>query len=418
MNELVYWIWLSLSTAVGSKSFKLLIERYKSPKAIYECDSSEIARVISSSSKDYKTLLNKELTRAQQIYEFCTTRGVGILTYSDENYPELLREISNPPVLLYYRGKLPDFNKSTLVSVVGTRRLSEYGREYAYKISYDLATSGAIIVSGMAKGVDGVALAGAISAGKPTVAVIGSGIDVCYPDCHLRLAREIVKDGCVITEFPPKTKPDKPNFPKRNRIISALSLATVVIEGDEKSGALITARCAKEQGRAVYALPGNVNNKLSIASSLLIKSGANLLMSADDIVLDFDKQYPGRLNPFLLTTEPRVDMFSSLRRLEISCVTPSDNIFSTFKRKVGKKKETSFEKEKAVKSVKRDNSEAISQLTPTLKSLYSKIPLGEEISVDSLVDSEHPLRNVMSGLLSLEISGLISMIPGDKVKRN
>ena len=148
--------------------------------------------------------------------------------------------------------------------------------EKAFNIGYDLATAGATVVSGMAMGIDGVAMAGALSAGGKTVAVIGSGIDVCYPESHLTLAREVVKCGCVITEFAPGTKPSRYNFPKRNRIISGLSSATLVIEGKEKSGALITARHAMQQERPVYAFPGNVGNKNSELSLLLIKNSSHI----------------------------------------------------------------------------------------------------------------------------------------------
>ena len=185
----------------------------------------------------------------------------------------------------------------------------------------------------MAIGIDGVALAGALSEGKSTVAVIGSGIDVCYPLCHKRLAREIVKRGCVITEYAPGTRPYKNNFPTRNRIVSGLANVVLVMEGAEKSGSLITAGYAKEQGKAVYAFPGNVGNVGSEATNLLIKNGAKLLTAADDIVRDFEKQSLGKLNPFRLTEKSGVDMHSALSELEVSCVAVDDSIFKSSRRR-------------------------------------------------------------------------------------
>ena len=149
-------------------------------------------------------------------------------------------------MLLYYRGKLPDFNTGTRIGIVGSREVSDIGRKSAFNLGYDLAKSGATIVSGMARGIDGVAFAGALAAGGRCIAVIGSGIDVCYPNSHLTLAREIVKEGCIFTEYPPATKPLRYNFPKRNRIISALSSSLAVVQAGRKSGALITAKYAKE----------------------------------------------------------------------------------------------------------------------------------------------------------------------------
>jgi DNA protecting protein DprA len=314
---------------------------------------------------------------------------------------------------------LPDFNSEFFVSVVGTRRLTDYGRKNTFAVAADLAVAGAIVVSGMAIGIDGVAHAGALSAEKPTVAVIGSGIDVCYPPQHKRLAREIVKDGCVMTEYEPGRRPDKRNFPIRNRIISALSSATLLMEGSERSGALITARHAKEQGRAVYAFPGNVGNSSSVASNLLIKNGAKLFTSADDIVRDFEFKSGGKLNPFMLATASNRDIAVVLRELEVACVTPSDKIFKAPR---AKKKEVSASAEYTTQPKEAEANDAESKVASsfdkTTLALYKKIPLDCECTVDELVDEEHSLRSVMGGLLKLEVAKFVTMLPGDRVKRN
>ena len=326
VDERIYWIWLSCACTPGSTTFKKLLSKYGSAYEIYELDSERLASLITSRSKDLPNLADKSLERATEIFEYCVSKNIGIVTYGDREYPSILKDIPTPPVLLYYRGKLPDFDREFAVSVVGTRLLSDYGRRNAFTISYDLARSGALIVSGMAIGIDGVAHAGALAAGKPTVAVIGSGIDVLYPNAHGRLAREIVKLGCVLTEFAPGTRPEKFNFPVRNRIISGLSSATLVIEGKERSGALLTARHAREQDRAVYALPGNVGNPNSQLSNLLIRNGAILCTAADDIVRDFEIKSKGRLNPHKLAENAPVNMNEVLSYLKIACVVPSDGI--------------------------------------------------------------------------------------------
>ena len=273
MDNTVYWIWLSLACTPGTATFPRLIEKLGNAKNIYDADVKSITRCIDPRSSDRNKLIDKSLDRANEIFEFCSTKGVGILTYEDVRYPSNLKKIKSPPVLLYYRGILPDFNNGFYVSMVGTRSISDYGRKNAFKISYDLASVGATIVSGMAMGIDGICHAAALEAGKTTVAVLGSGIDVCYPAPHLSLARSIVKQGCIVTEFPPHTPPAKNNFPVRNRIISGLSILTVVIEGKERSGARITASYASEQGRDVYALPGNIGSENSEITSLLLKNG-------------------------------------------------------------------------------------------------------------------------------------------------
>ena len=263
MKDTVVWIWLSLSVTPGSETFHKLIDKFGSAEDIYAADEADLISCIGSKSRDLESLCSKDVSKAEEIAEFCEKKNVGILTYSDDKFPKLLREIDTPPVLLYYRGILPDFNSECLVSIVRTRRLSDYGRRNAFAIGYDLATSGAVVVSGMAVGIDGVSHAGSLSAGGINVAFLGSGIDVCYPETHKRLAREIVKTGCVMTEYAPGTKPEKYNFPVRNRLIAGISAATVVVEGRERSGAIITARYAKKFGKTVYALPGNVDNKTS-----------------------------------------------------------------------------------------------------------------------------------------------------------
>jgi DNA processing protein len=337
------------------------------------------------------------------------------MTYAEDVYPDSLRAINDPPVLLYYRGHLPDFKNEFYVSGVGTRRLSDYGRKNAFRIGYDLARAGAIFVSGMAEGIDGVAMAGALAAGGKTVAVIGTGIDTCYPECHITLAREIVKQGCVLTEYAPGTKVYKSNFPKRNRIISGLSSATIVFEGPERSGALITARCAREQGRAVYALPGNVGSKNSYAPNLLIKEGAKICTRAEDILNDFTDKYPSRINIFNLKDRLDVDMMNILHDLRVSATCPDDDIFSIPRDFTKKKSIFSKPVEKVVEETV--SKEPDDSFDKGALALYKRIPSDGSCSIESLVNDDMPLRIVMRHLLKLEVGGFIVMLPGESVAR-
>jgi predicted Rossmann fold nucleotide-binding protein DprA/Smf involved in DNA uptake len=277
----------------------------------------------------------------------------------------------------------------------------------------------------MAIGIDGVALAGALSSGGVTVAVIGSGIDVCYPEEHKRLAREIVKQGCVLTEYAPGTKPLGNNFPRRNRLVSGLCCATVVIEGKIRSGALITARCAKEQGRLLYALPGNVDVKTSEVTNLLIKSGAKLITDASDIITDLEARYTGLINPFSVAKDRTALDFDWLRRLEVSCVTPSDGIF-TPSRNRGKKDSPGAQgtsapndkEEKAAFEPKPKLSLEELGLDGDMLKVYSKIPEGAECFAEDLPDAELDMKKIMRILLKLEMGRFIKLLPGGKVKRN
>ena len=417
MEPMIYWIWLSLACTPGSPTFGKLIKEYEDAKEIYQADGKRIASIIGYRTSDRTSLEDKSLERAEEIYRFCLKHGVGIVTYDDERFPSSLRRISDPPVLLYFRGRLPDFDKLFTVAAVGTRSLSDYGRKNAFRISYDLAKAGATVVSGMALGIDGVAMAGALAADGITVAVIGSGIDICYPPQHLRLAREIVKHGCVLTEYAPGTKPTKYSFPKRNRLISGLSAATLVFEGAEKSGALITARYAKEQGRSVYALPGNVGSENSQLSNLLIKNGASICTKAEDLLGDFTEKYPGVINTFHLKQRMEVDMMATLREYEVSAICPNDDIFDV--------PNPWKKREKSTRAEAWDHSDTLikEQVSPPAdfdkKALmvYKRIPLGESCSLESLVDEETDLREVMRYLLMLEVGGFVRMLPGEMVTR-
>ncbi len=432
MERLIYDIWLSLAVTPDTETFARLLGEFKDSESIYNADEARILALTDARSSDRQRLLSKDLTRAREVFEFCQSRGVGIVTYFDEKFPERLKSIPTPPVLLYYRGRLPDFDKCFCTAVVGTRRLSGYGRKNAYSVSYDLAKAGAVVVSGMATGIDGVALAGALAAGGTTVAVLGSGIDVCYPKQHKPLAREIVKNGCVFTEYAPGTRPEQFNFPRRNRIISGLCEASLIIEGVERSGAIHTARHAANQGRPVYALPGNVDNKNSQVCNLLLKNGAKAFTCADDIIRDFCDKHPGIINPFALTLDARVKMEDALRKYQVSAVAPEDDIFTA-------KPKRKAREDKAPASDARVTNQRRAHQTPatpeavteqggeerspvgfderTLK-IYKRIPMTGSCLIESLVDSEFTLRDVMKALLKLEMGRFVKMLPGERIARN
>ncbi len=419
MNELIYWIWLSGATTPGTPTFKKLIEAYPGAKEIYEADIYEISKYIGSRTSDRSALKDKDLTRAVEIFNYCVKYDIGILAYSDERFPVSLREIPTPPVLLYYRGKLPDFNKCFSLAIVGTRSLSDYGRRAAFVSSYEMSRAGALIVSGMAMGIDGVAHAGALAADGVTVAVIGCGINICFPEGHKTLAREIVKGGCVLSEFAPGTPPSRTTFPKRNRIISGLCAATLVIEGRERSGSLITARHAREQGRAVYALPGNVGSKNSEATNLLIKNGAKLFTSSDDIINDFEDVYRGALNRFLLPEEVNIDIKGELSKYKVIAVAPSDDIFTPPKQqKKAKKSEPSVEEASSPLNEERGAFiEPPTNFDKKALEIYKKIPQNDSCLIEELVDNDTSMRVVMQSLLKLEMGHFIEMCPGERVKR-
>ncbi len=219
----------------------------------------------------------------QRVWDDIQAQGIQVLTWEDPAYPERLQSISQPPPVLYVRGTLLS-DDAWAVAVVGTRRVTRYGRQVAEEIATGLARHGVTVVSGLARGVDGVAHRAALQAGGRTLAVLGCGVDHIYPPEHRSLAEDILQAGALVSDYPPGTPPDAANFPARNRIISGLSLATVVVEAGETSGALITARFAVEQGRDVFAVPGGIYAPLSKGPNRLLKQGAHPLLSVEDVL--------------------------------------------------------------------------------------------------------------------------------------
>jgi len=206
-----------------------------------------------------------------------------VITIHDSDYPERLRTIFDPPQILYVKGELPP-QRELAISIVGSRRATSYGKVMSERLSRELASKGFIIISGFARGIDSVAHRGAISAGGYTIAVMGNGLNVIYPPENSKLMEEIIENGAVISEFPMTTPPLSTNFPRRNRVISGMSLGTLVIEASERSGSLITAKFALEQGREVFAVPGEISSKMSKGTNYLIKQGAALVETVDDIL--------------------------------------------------------------------------------------------------------------------------------------
>ena len=243
--------------------------------------------------KNIDALCNKSLKRADEVITECKKRGIRILTYDSPLYPEKLKNIFDPPYVLYVRSKERlDLNKHLCVAVVGNREYTDYGRIVTENLAGDIAKEGVTIVSGMARGIDSVAHAAALNAGGKTIAVLGCGADICYPAENNNLMSAIIENGMVLSEFPPGMPPLPKNFPQRNRIISGLCLGTLVTEAAVVSGSLITANIALEQNREVYAVPGNITNKHSEGCNLLISSlGAKVVLNAENILEDFRDTY-------------------------------------------------------------------------------------------------------------------------------
>lgn len=445
MKREAMWIWLAQKCGVASKELLILIERFESIEKIYEADYDAYAAT-GVSERLCEDLCDKSLDEANGIISRCQVLRAGILCYDDQKYPSALRSIKDPPAVLYYSGILPDFNKSLCISVVGTRKMSEYGMRAAYKISYELACSGVIVVSGMALGVDGVASAAALAAGGKVVAVFGSGIDIVYPKEHRTLNDKIRRSGVVLTEYAPSTPPLGYNFPIRNRLISGLSQATVVVDADPDSGAMITAEKAIMQGRDIYAVPSNIDSLNSLGTNGLIRDGAQAVLCGNDIIKNYIFSYGGRLDQKRLydpdlNSELDLNVLSDMKvgsksgdsgKKEskgsyVKSVTrkpQKDAAGKTAKNeKAQERSESAYmkalkngapnKKEDVAQEKSRDLSrEALESLSEKQRRVFEEMPIDFPVTVDYLTKTGMKLGEVISALTVLEIKGLVSSLPG------
>ncbi|WKV09143.1 DNA-processing protein DprA [Thermoanaerobacterium sp. CMT5567-10] len=298
----IYSIWLSSVNSVGTKTYKKLIDYFESAENVYKSDNEELKNVVNN-IRVYKNILDAKKINPYAYAERLNKEKVKALLIDDNEYPKLLREIYDAPQVLYVKGDIRESDDISM-AIVGSRNATSYGRSVSEKLSYELSKHGFTIVSGMARGIDSLAHKGAIKAGGRTIAVLGCGVNIVYPEENKRLMEYIISNGAVVSEYPLDYLPIAGNFPARNRIISGLSLGVVVVEAGVKSGSLITAKFALEQGRDVFAVPGFITSAYSKGTNELIKQGAKLVTSSSDILeeYNFREDIKVRINDQLINT--------------------------------------------------------------------------------------------------------------------
>ena len=427
-QEQLFSVWFSLCTGVANTEFPRVLSQFGSAYAVFRAEESEI-EALDISERFKSALQNKSLDQAYGIVDFCKQNGVGILAYTDKAYPSTLRALHAPPSLLYYKGKLPDFERQLFISTVGTRSMSEYGKEMAYRIAYELASTGTVVVSGMALGVDAACAVGALAAKGTTVAVLGCGIDVCYPKQHTRLMRAIEQNGLILTEYPPSTPPRGYHFPVRNRIISGLGAGTLIVEANLTSGAMITAREAILQGKDIYAIPGNVGDDNTSGTNQLIRDGAAVVLSARDILENYAFLYRDSVDMArLLRAQERSDPDpAAFARYGVGLpvtTTPAKSVSevrreqkietpATPKKSKADAKPAQEAPEAPKAQVREDDSAAVlAQFSQRQRDMFAQIPLDKAVSADWLVRCGFATHEVMTALTMFEIKGLISALPG------
>lgn len=381
---LKYWIWLATRKGMGARSAYLVARHFATPEAAYFADQAAYDAI--DGIRGRESLLDKDLREAEEILRTCYNRGIFLVTMQDAAYPQRLLALDDPPLVLYGKGILPDLN-GPAIGVVGTRKASLYGLKQARRMGYGLSRCGSAVISGGARGVDTEAMRGALTGGSPVVAVLGCGVDVVYPHENKSLFQDVTANGCLLSEYPPGTPPAAEHFPIRNRIISGISMGVLVVEAPERSGALITARRALDQGRDVFALPANVGQDTGSGNLQLLRDGAILVRDPWEILQEYTGQFGQNL-------ESR------------NCDDWDGEDLPREKEPVKK----DIDKEKTSHYI--DAKKIMDTLTPEEQRLALLLEQGPA-HIDSLSEQmQQPAGSVLALLTMLEVRGLVKRLPG------
>lgn len=398
MASLKYWLWLSTRSGLGTLGTQRLLDHFVTPEQIYHADPAEYGMVDGLSAQGRKALMDKDTGPADRIQADCDRLGLRIMTLQDADYPERLRQIPDPPAVLYIQGKCPAFDEEAAIGVVGARQPSPYGERMAGQLGFELTQGGALVVSGIARGLDTAALRGALRAGGPVVSVLGGGTDVYYPYENRFLYQDVAAAGALISEYPPGTENKGYHFPVRNRIISGLSLGVVAVECREHSGTMSTINRALDQNRDVYAVPGLADAPMSQGTNQLIQQGAKLVSCGNDILMEYRDRFPAKLSA-------SIPLGPQARRQRLEGLTE------------GKDKEAGppVQPEEALKEDARElvpRGEQRGRFTDDELALLRAMG-DKRYSADELVElTQIPVRRVTSALTMLQVRAAVDEGPG------
>lgn len=397
---LLHSLWLAERPNIGDGLKAALLRQFSSPEELYYCRESELAALEMGgmTPEALEALGDKSLDGAEKTLETCLKDGVSFLTPEDPKYPDRLRALYDAPVLLYYKGTLPEFDDLPTIALVGTRKASPYGLKTAQRLGGEIAQGGGLVVSGLAEGVDAAAMLGALNQRASVVGVLGCGIDLVYPRKNKDLYLQTECQGCILTEYAPGTPPLRWNFPKRNRIISGLSCGTVVVEAPEKSGSLLTARLALDQGRDVFVVPGNVDDPRCAGSNRLLRSGAIAVSCGQDVLAEYQGLYRGKL--------PRYSLISREEKPE------KPGAKEPLKKKLSREPI-----DKALPELYSDRVVPDIRLSEEERRVLDAIGPGEILVDEVIAKSGLPTGKLLSLLTMLELKGAICRLPGKRVSQ-
>lgn len=410
MSNLKYWIWLSSRKGLAGQSAMRVLNYFGSPERAYFSDKDEYALIEGLSDNAAKSLLDKSLDQANRILGDCDRLDLRIMTMQDSMYPERLSAIHQPPLVLYMKGRQIAFDEEAAVAIVGTRDATPYGTWVAAQLSMDLTKSGALIVSGMAEGIDAAAIRGALKAGGPVVSVLAGGLDVVYPREHRFLYEDVAAAGTLISEHPPGTNHLAGHFPIRNRLISGLSVGVVAVESKRYGGTLHTVGHALDQDRDVFAVPGPIGAESSEGTNRLIQEGAaKLILNAEDVVCELIDRFPGRLR--------RVTPPSEADHQRINDALDSmDNPNPPAKKQNTASPTENSSAADTETSVVVDWNEYKIKLTDDQQTIFLAMR-DKNVRADDIVElTQIPARRVLSALTILQIQGLVKEESGKRFR--
>lgn len=396
-SNAVYWVWLALALGEGAR-IKEIIDDFGGAEQLYHSNIIEWRMSSALVPRQVNKLEKADISEAEKIISVCNDNNWQIICYEDESYPERLKEISNPPAVLYVDGQLPDIDGNVLIGIVGTRKASDYALKSAEVMSRGICQGGGIIVSGGALGVDTAAHNGAIISGGKTIAVLGCGLGTDYLRGNKPLREAVKNNGALVTEYPPFTKASKYTFPLRNRIISGLSLGVLVVEAGIKSGSLITANQALEQGRDVYAVPCSILEERFSGTNKLIGDGASFAFNPVDLLYPYAEEYGLRLDD----VKSSVEIASEMKIINANAENDESS--------------TTFENISKTREKREKNRQISSTLSGSSKIVYDLLS-DEFTHIDTITEQSNlTAYEAMTALTVLELDELVESVGGKRFK--
>lgn len=402
---LLYWVWFAEIEEIPLWQKHILLEHFTDPEELYHARPEAFAEIPDITESIVRALQNKELSKSEHILRLCFEKNIHLLTLNDKDYPTSLRNTKDAPIVLYVKGTLPDLDNNPAIAIVGTRKATAYGMAVAHRIGAQISACGGIVLSGGAAGIDTLALTGALTTTNPIIAVLAGGLDVVYPKSNTILFSQIEKQGCLISQYPPGTPHYRWNFPVRNRVLSGLSDGVLVIEAPAKSGALITANAALEQGRDVFVTPGNIDLPACAGSNALLQDRAMIALSGWDVIKEYATLYPDKVRK----ADPPKPFYREPETLAVASpvAVPAEKKEKTKKISVDKEEKSSY-----------------SVIEPDLSSLGEQERVifqcitAQPRPVDEIIaETGIPSQKVLSILTMLAIRGFTKNHPGGLVSR-